>query len=544
MPDLVPVIVITFPRAFHAGFNHGFNCAEACNFANADWFQFGRSSIQRYRRFSRDPVLPHHEFVYRVAQAVVRNSEKEGFETLLAVRDELAQLLHLELSWRCFLCGSSADHEMRTCAQDHRFPVDTKSPDLDTLLGDIAQHPGRASLMMRKADAPTGKVKAEPVSAKELELNTRVIVKQTPFMPAGELVDLRLEKEALDSRQGWSMKIQERSMSNSWLDLKTEGSVLVKPGAHRTVIVTQLLNAGEPGHAERCGMQVGDVIVAVNGRAAIAMSLDEIKRAFISWQPHLSLRVLRVDAELQRVAAAAAAAAREASAHAARVAMAAHKAVEELLVVQAALDGIVVVIEQAAADSMSDSTTMHLPPTSKAVEEIAEQHSTEEVCKVCRWGDDAEHILLCDRCDAEYHLYCLEPPLAEVPAGDWFCPACVRETEATRGSEHMELAAPVLPSTRAPGRERSVEYIRGYMQCCDCHAFCSWSAVMDHAAAGASTAQQHAMVRCFQCHASQCKKDKTEAPREKQLVPLRSLPEILHTLRQLDVLLHCQGMPK
>lgn len=33
--------------------------------------------------------------------------------------------------------------------------------------------------------------------------------------------------------------------------------------------------------------------------------------------------------------------------------------------------------------------------------------------------------VVCDFCDATYHLGCLRPPLAQVPRGEWFCPACV-----------------------------------------------------------------------------------------------------------------------
>jgi transposase InsO family protein len=35
-------------------------------------------------------------------------------------------------------------------------------------------------------------------------------------------------------------------------------------------------------------------------------------------------------------------------------------------------------------------------------------------------------MLLCDHCDAPYHTYCLNPPLTEIPAGNWICPTCVR----------------------------------------------------------------------------------------------------------------------
>jgi histone demethylase JARID1 len=41
--------VVTFPDAYHAGFNSGFNVAEAVNFAAPNWLPFGSSSVVRYR---------------------------------------------------------------------------------------------------------------------------------------------------------------------------------------------------------------------------------------------------------------------------------------------------------------------------------------------------------------------------------------------------------------------------------------------------------------------------------------------------------------
>ena len=45
-------------------------------------------------------------------------------------------------------------------------------------------------------------------------------------------------------------------------------------------------------------------------------------------------------------------------------------------------------------------------------------------CKVCRKKADPEMMLLCDRCDNAYHMYCLKPKLKSIPQGDWFCPEC------------------------------------------------------------------------------------------------------------------------
>jgi [histone H3]-trimethyl-L-lysine4 demethylase len=48
--------IITFPGAYHCGFNHGLNCAEAVNFAPADWLRYGAASTLRYRTFRKPSV--------------------------------------------------------------------------------------------------------------------------------------------------------------------------------------------------------------------------------------------------------------------------------------------------------------------------------------------------------------------------------------------------------------------------------------------------------------------------------------------------------
>ncbi|XP_014510912.1 methyl-CpG-binding domain-containing protein 9 [Vigna radiata var. radiata] len=73
----------------------------------------------------------------------------------------------------------------------------------------------------------------------------------------------------------------------------------------------------------------------------------------------------------------------------------------------------------------------------------------EGVCKVCGIDRDDDSVLLCDTCDAEYHTYCLNPPLARIPEGNWYCPSCVDGKHATQD---------VTERTQVIGKRRSKKF--------------------------------------------------------------------------------------
>ncbi|KAJ5104644.1 Zinc finger PHD-type [Penicillium alfredii] len=59
--------VLTFPQAYHAGFNHGFNFNEAVNFAPADWEPWGAMGVERLQAFRRHPCFSHDELLLTAA---------------------------------------------------------------------------------------------------------------------------------------------------------------------------------------------------------------------------------------------------------------------------------------------------------------------------------------------------------------------------------------------------------------------------------------------------------------------------------------------
>lgn len=58
-----------------------------------------------------------------------------------------------------------------------------------------------------------------------------------------------------------------------------------------------------------------------------------------------------------------------------------------------------------------------------------EEEERDQICEQCRSGLHGEVMLLCDRCNKGWHIYCLSPPLNQVPPGNWYCLECLNSDE-------------------------------------------------------------------------------------------------------------------
>ncbi|XP_028266723.1 lysine-specific demethylase 5B-B isoform X2 [Parambassis ranga] len=89
--------VITFPRAYHSGFNQGFNFAEAVNFCTVDWMPLGRQCVDHYRMLHRYNVFSHDEMVCNMAlkaetlSVVLASAVHKDMVTMIREEQELRE---------------------------------------------------------------------------------------------------------------------------------------------------------------------------------------------------------------------------------------------------------------------------------------------------------------------------------------------------------------------------------------------------------------------------------------------------------------------
>ncbi|XP_017278545.1 PHD and RING finger domain-containing protein 1 isoform X2 [Kryptolebias marmoratus] len=105
-------------------------------------------------------------------------------------------------------------------------------------------------------------------------------------------------------------------------------------------------------------------------------------------------------------------------------------------------------------------------PVKAGQEETVDLDLEQTNCEVCGGSDREDRLLLCDGCDAGYHMECLTPPLDSVPVEEWFCPECEANNRHSRGSavelsETDSLSSPARPATsraqtRAVGPTRAI----------------------------------------------------------------------------------------
>lgn len=84
----------------------------------------------------------------------------------------------------------------------------------------------------------------------------------------------------------------------------------------------------------------------------------------------------------------------------------------------------------------------------------AEEWGTDDdVCEMCGSGADESLLLVCDSCDGGYcHTYCCDPPLVEVPDGEWLCETCARGAAAVASGHPQRARATQADAPAGPGR--------------------------------------------------------------------------------------------
>ncbi|CAH1438414.1 unnamed protein product [Lactuca virosa] len=117
--------VVTFPRAYHIGFSHGFNCGEAANFGTPKWLSVAKEAAVRRAAMNFLPMLSHQQLLYLLTMSFIprvprsllpgirssrlKDRQKEERE-LLVKKEFIEDILKENKLLTCILNRSSSYH--------------------------------------------------------------------------------------------------------------------------------------------------------------------------------------------------------------------------------------------------------------------------------------------------------------------------------------------------------------------------------------------------------------------------------------------------
>jgi hypothetical protein len=110
--------VVTWPRAYHAGFSMGFNVAEAVNFGTSEWVKAGRTAVEGYARGvgKRDAVFSHDRMVVDTGRDFAKRLKTAGPGAMapwikavsVVLKDELLIIAKEQTEGRAMMRGRGA----------------------------------------------------------------------------------------------------------------------------------------------------------------------------------------------------------------------------------------------------------------------------------------------------------------------------------------------------------------------------------------------------------------------------------------------------
>ncbi|XP_062080317.1 putative lysine-specific demethylase JMJ16 [Humulus lupulus] len=119
--------ILTFPGAYHSGFDCGFNCSETANFAPFDWLPHGQNAVELYREWRKKTSISHDKLLLRAAFEAVKAQwelsmygkktlDNQRWESVCGKEGILTKAIKSRVNCediaRRFLCNSSQTRKM------------------------------------------------------------------------------------------------------------------------------------------------------------------------------------------------------------------------------------------------------------------------------------------------------------------------------------------------------------------------------------------------------------------------------------------------